>query len=62
MASAKARWLTGVPEAKKADLIPPGWFEAGADATIASDTVGSPAMQLFQAVQQFLDEKLTPAH
>src|ERR1022692_1996100 len=26
--SAKARWLTGVPEDKKADLIPPGWFEA----------------------------------
>src|ERR1035437_5797336 len=28
--AAKSRWLTGVPEDKKADLIPPGWFEAGA--------------------------------
>jgi len=26
--AAKSRWLTGVPEDKKADLIPPGWFEA----------------------------------
>jgi pimeloyl-ACP methyl ester carboxylesterase len=38
---AKARWLTGVPEDKKADLIPPGWFEAWADATFATDPVGS---------------------
>jgi pimeloyl-ACP methyl ester carboxylesterase len=41
MASAKARWLTGVPEAKKADLIPAGWFEAWADATIATDPEGA---------------------
>ena len=41
MAQAKARWLTGVPEAKKADLIPAGWFEAWASATIASDPVGA---------------------
>jgi pimeloyl-ACP methyl ester carboxylesterase len=41
MASAKARWLTGVPEGKKASLIPAGWFEAWADATIATDPVGS---------------------
>jgi len=41
MDSAKARWLTGVPEAKKADLIPPGWFEAWSAATIATDPVGS---------------------
>src|SRR5271169_6559160 len=33
----KARWLSGVPEDKKADLIPPGWFEAWADATFATD-------------------------
>ena len=39
--AAKARWLTGVPEDKKADLIPPGWFEAWADATFATDPVGS---------------------
>lgn len=39
--AAKGRWLTGVPEAKKADLIPAGWFEAWADATFASDPVGA---------------------
>jgi pimeloyl-ACP methyl ester carboxylesterase len=39
--SAKARWLTGVAEEKKADLIPAGWFEAWAAATFASDPVGS---------------------
>ena len=41
MAQAKARWLTGVPEHKKADLIPAGWFEAWAEATIASDPQGA---------------------
>lgn len=39
--AAKARWLTGVPENKKADLIPPGWFEAWADVAFATDPVGS---------------------
>jgi pimeloyl-ACP methyl ester carboxylesterase len=39
--AAKGRWLTGVPEDKKADLIPPGWFEAWADATFATDQVGA---------------------
>jgi pimeloyl-ACP methyl ester carboxylesterase len=39
--AAKGRWLTGVPEHKKADLIPPGWFEAWADATFATDPVGA---------------------
>ncbi len=39
--AAKGRWLTGVPEDKKAGLIPPGWFEAWADATFASDPVGA---------------------
>jgi pimeloyl-ACP methyl ester carboxylesterase len=38
---AKERWLYGVPEHKKADLIPPGWFEAWADATFATDPVGA---------------------
>jgi pimeloyl-ACP methyl ester carboxylesterase len=38
--AAKSRWLTGVPEAKKAELIPPGWFEAWADATFATDPKG----------------------
>ena len=39
--AAKVRRLTGVPEDKKTDLIPPGWFEAWADATFATDPVGS---------------------
>ena len=39
--SAKARWLTGVADDKKADLIPPGWFEQWADATWATDPKSS---------------------
>jgi pimeloyl-ACP methyl ester carboxylesterase len=39
--AAKARWMTGVAEDKKADLIPAGWFEAWADATFATDPIGS---------------------
>src|SRR6266516_502653 len=35
------RWLTGVPEEKKATLIPAGWFDAWADATWATDPVGA---------------------
>jgi pimeloyl-ACP methyl ester carboxylesterase len=37
----KARWLAGVPEDKKAGLIPAGWFDAWADATFATDPVGA---------------------
>jgi pimeloyl-ACP methyl ester carboxylesterase len=40
-ADAKARWLTGVPEDKKAALIPAGWYEAWADATFATDPLGA---------------------
>jgi pimeloyl-ACP methyl ester carboxylesterase len=36
-----ARWMTGVPEAKKATLIPAGWFNAWADATWATDPEGA---------------------
>jgi pimeloyl-ACP methyl ester carboxylesterase len=39
--AARQRWLNGVPEAKKADLIPPGWFDQWADATWATDPVGA---------------------
>jgi len=39
--AAKERWLNGVPEDKKAELIPAGWFDAWADATFASDPVGA---------------------
>jgi pimeloyl-ACP methyl ester carboxylesterase len=38
---ALARWLTGVPEHKKATLIPAGWFDQWADATWAADPVGA---------------------
>lgn len=40
-ASARERWLTGVPEDKKKDLIPAGWFEQWADATFATDPEGA---------------------
>jgi pimeloyl-ACP methyl ester carboxylesterase len=35
--AARKRWLNGVPEQKQKTLIPPGWFEAWADATWATD-------------------------
>jgi pimeloyl-ACP methyl ester carboxylesterase len=38
--AALQRWMTGVPEDKKADLIPTGWFEQWADATFATDPKG----------------------
>ncbi|MFL5089484.1 MAG: alpha/beta hydrolase, partial [Xanthobacteraceae bacterium] len=37
------RWMTGVPEDKKAALIPAGWFDAWADATFATDPEGAKA-------------------
>lgn len=40
---ARQRWYTGVPEDKKAALIPAGWFEAWADATWATDPEGAQA-------------------
>lgn len=41
MDSAKQRWLTGVPENKKETLIPTGWYEQWAQATLATDPVGA---------------------
>jgi len=41
MDSARERWLKGVPEEKKKELIPEGWFEQWAQATFATDPVGS---------------------
>jgi pimeloyl-ACP methyl ester carboxylesterase len=38
--AARDRWLTGVAKDKQAALIPPGWFEAWADATFATDPQG----------------------
>jgi esterase/lipase len=40
---AKQRWLSGVPEDKKAGLIPDRWFETWADATWATDPEGAKA-------------------
>jgi len=40
MSAARARWLTGVAPEKQQDLIPPGWFEAWAAATLESDPDG----------------------
>jgi pimeloyl-ACP methyl ester carboxylesterase len=39
--AAMGRWLTGVPEDKKASLIPAGWFDQWADATFATDADGA---------------------
>jgi pimeloyl-ACP methyl ester carboxylesterase len=38
---ARTRWLTGVPEDKKATLIPPGWFDMFADAAFTTDPLGA---------------------
>lgn len=39
-AQARERWMAGVPEAKRAALIPPGWFEHWAGVTWATDPEG----------------------
>jgi pimeloyl-ACP methyl ester carboxylesterase len=39
--SAKQRWLDGVPDDQRRDIIPAGWFEKWAAATLATDPVGS---------------------
>ena len=38
---ARERWYNGVAEDKKAALIPPGWFDAWANATWASDPMSA---------------------
>ena len=40
-AQARDRWMNGVPDNKRAALIPPGWFEHWADTTFATDPEGS---------------------
>jgi pimeloyl-ACP methyl ester carboxylesterase len=37
----RVRRFTGIPENKKADIFPKGWFEAWAEATWATDPVGA---------------------
>jgi pimeloyl-ACP methyl ester carboxylesterase len=44
--SARKRWYTGVPEAKRDDLVPAGWFDAWAEATWATDPASAQAGQL----------------
>jgi pimeloyl-ACP methyl ester carboxylesterase len=39
-AQARERWTAGVPEAARANLIPPGWFEHWAGVTWATDPEG----------------------
>jgi pimeloyl-ACP methyl ester carboxylesterase len=39
-AQARQRWFDGVPEAKRAGLIPPGWFEHWAGVTWSTDPEG----------------------
>jgi pimeloyl-ACP methyl ester carboxylesterase len=39
-AQARERWTAGVPEAARASLIPPGWFEHWAGVTWATDPEG----------------------
>lgn len=39
--AALKRWLNGVPEDKRTDLIPPGWFDQWANAVWATDPVGA---------------------
>jgi pimeloyl-ACP methyl ester carboxylesterase len=41
MDSAKTRWLKGVAPDKQHDLIPAGWFEQWAKATLATDPIGA---------------------
>ncbi len=39
-AQARERWVNGVPDAARANLIPPGWFEHWAGVTWATDPEG----------------------
>jgi len=57
---ARERWLTGVPDEHRESLIPPGWFDAWADATWATDPVGAtmspPVIRAPNGVRQDSDE------
>ena len=57
---ALARWMTGVPDDKKAGLIPAGWFDAWAQATWATDPDATksnpPALRAPNGVIQDADE------
>ena len=63
-ASAKQRWLNGVPEDKKAALIPADWFEQWAAATWATDPDGArqdpPVLRAPNGVLQDLADHWAP--
>ena len=54
--AALQRWMNGVPDGKKADLIPPGWFDQWQRATWATDpksgTAQPPALRAPNGVTQ----------
>ena len=54
--SAKERWLKGVPEDKKATLIPPGVFEAWADATWATAPEAEKTNQMLRAPNGVIED------
>jgi pimeloyl-ACP methyl ester carboxylesterase len=62
--SARQRWLNGVPDDKKANLIPAGWFEQWAAATWASDPEAArqdpPALRAPNGVLQDLADHWAP--
>ncbi len=64
--AALARWLQGVPEAARADLIPPGVFDAWADATWQTDPKAStqtpPALRAPNGVIKDLREAWSAGH
>ncbi|MCR0985171.1 alpha/beta hydrolase [Roseomonas populi] len=39
--SARERWLSGIPEERRADQVPAAWLQAWADATWGTDAVGA---------------------
>ena len=41
VADVEARWLSAAPEDKREGLIPPGWFDAWAEASLATDPLGA---------------------
>jgi pimeloyl-ACP methyl ester carboxylesterase len=47
--AASQRWLRGVPEDKKGDLIPPGWFDTWQKATWASDPKAAASPSVLRA-------------
>jgi hypothetical protein len=54
---AKSRWLNGVPEHKRAALLPDTWFEAWADATFASGQAGPGEGQLMAPNGTVIDSR-----